>query len=205
MAIFSIAIISCKKKDKNEEPTPTPTPVVKDFSYIKAGVKWIYNTTDTDPNYAGITIEQSYEIKTMDADGWCTVDWVISGHTQSLEWFADVSMFSNMANKASQMKFPLIKANPVLNDTYSMTFSTSTGNVTNSHKVVSLNESVTVTAGTYNNCIKIHETTSGDPVFYKDYWIDKTAGIVKTEGITQEDYPVIITEELKTKIMPINN
>jgi len=201
LAIFSIAFLSCKKDKKDDS---SPIPAVKDFAYIKAGVKWIYNTSDNDPNHAGIIIEQSWEIKTMDADGWCTVDWVVPGFTQHVEWFADATMFSNMAFKVNQMRFPLIKANPVINDTYSMTFSDSTGSVTNTHKVLSLNESVTVPAGSYTNCIKIRETTSGDTVFYKDYWIDKNIGIIRTEGTTAGDWPTILTEELKTRVVPIN-
>lgn len=200
LALFSAVLISCKKEKKEDL---TPTPVVKDFAYIKAGTKWIYNTTDTDSSHAGIVIEQSFKIKTMDADGWCTVEWTLPSFVQQIEWFADATMFANMASKTAQMKFPLVKANPTLNDTYSVTFTTNTGTVTNTRKVVSLSETAVVPAGTYNNCVKIHETTSGDPVYYKDYWVDKNVGIVRTEGTTQEDYPVIVIESLKTIEAPI--
>jgi hypothetical protein len=200
LALFSIVFISCKKdKDSDQDPAPTPTPVVKDFDYVKVGAKWVYNTSDSDPNHQGIIYEQTWIVKTKDADGWCTVDWALPGFTYTVEWFADATMFSNMASKAQQMKFPLIKANPVLNDTYSITYSNDTMNVTDTRVIKSLTESVTVPAGSYTNCVKIHETTSADSVYYKDYWIDKTVGIVRTEGTTKEDWPTIIFEELKSK------
>lgn len=201
LAIFSIAFISCKK-DKKEDPapTPTPTPVVTEFDYVKTGAKWTYNTTDTDPNHAGIIIEESYEIKTKDTEGWCTVEWKIASvAVQQLEWYADNSMYSNHAQKSSQMRFPLVKSNPVIGDTYSVTYTSNTGEVTNTRVVISINESVTVPLGTYTNCVKIRETTSEDPVYYKDYWIDKTIGIVRMEGTTEEDYPVLVIQELKSK------
>jgi hypothetical protein len=68
-AVVSISLSSCKK-DKEEEPAPTPpTPTVGEFDYVKAGAKFIYNTTDTDPNHQGIIIEESFEIKTKDTEG----------------------------------------------------------------------------------------------------------------------------------------
>jgi hypothetical protein len=197
LAIISIAFISCKK-DKKEDPTPTPVEQ-KNFEYIKTGAKWIFISSDTDPNHAGITFEQSFTITAKDADGWCNIDWALPTFTQHIEWFSDVTMFSNMASKASQFKFPLIKANPVLNDSYTMDYTSNGVTYTNKRQVVSLSESITVPAGTFTNCVKIHETTTADNVYYKDYWIDKTYGIVRTEGTTQGDYPVIIIEELKSK------
>ncbi len=199
LAIFSIAFISCKK-DKKEDPAPTPTPVVTAFDYVKAGAKWIYNSFDTDPNHAGIIIEESFEIKTKDTDGWCSVEWkVASVVVQQIEWYADNNIYSNHAQKSSQMRFPLVKSSPVVGDTYNVTYTANTGQVTNTRVVISLNESITVPAGSYSNCVKIRETTSEDPVYYKDYWVDKNVGIVRMEGTTEEDYPVLIIQELKTK------
>jgi hypothetical protein len=200
LTIVSISLLSCKK-DKDEDPPPTPTPpVVGEFDYIKAGAKWTYNTFDTDPNHQGITVEESHEIKTKDTDGWCTVEWKIAPvFVQQIEWFSDNTMFSNQAQKQSQMRFPLIKSNPVLNDTYSITYSSNNGPVTNTRVVKSLTESITVPAGSYTNCVKIHETTSEDTVYYKDYWVAKNIGVVRMEGTTKEDFPVIIIQELKTK------
>ena len=73
--------------------------------------------------------------------------------------------------------------------------------ITNTRKVTALNQSVTVEAGTFTNCVKIHETTSADTIYYKDYLIDLNTGIIRMEGTTAEDYPVIIIQELKSKTL----
>lgn len=200
MTLLSIVYVSCKKDDSSDDNNaPNPTPTNTSFSYIKQGASWTYINSDTDPNHAGITFESSYTITAMDADGWCNVNFVLPSFTQPMQWFADNSLWSDMANKASNMKFPLIKATPVLNDEYTMNYDDNGTTVTNTRKVIDLKDTVVVTAGAFTNCVVIHETTTADSLYYKDYWIDPSAGIVRTEGTTKEDLPTIIITELKSK------
>ena len=183
----------CKKDDK---PNTGP---YSSFPYIKSGSVWTYINSDTDPNHIGITFESSYTITSINSAGWCSVIWKIVMINQPLTWFVNNSEFSDMGMEAQNIKFPIIKSPAVLNDIYSITFNQGGTNVTNTRKVTSLNASITVPAGTFDNCVIIHETTSGDAVYYKDYWIHPNTGIVRMEGTTTEDYPVIIIQELKSK------
>lgn len=200
LMLVSLIFVSCKKDEENtDDPTPTPTPTNTNFSYVKQGTVWTYIYSDTDPNNAGVTFEGSYTITAMDAQGWCNVTYSVMGFNQPMEWYADNTQWATTASKAQGTKFTLIKANPILNDEYSMDYQDGATTITNTRKVKNLKDTVTVSAGTYYNCVVIHETTSADPVYYKDYWIEPGVGIVRTEGTTTEDFPVIIMEELKSK------
>jgi hypothetical protein len=201
-SILSIAIIilivsqifsSCKKEEDDNISQNT-------FTFMKTGTKWTYNTFDSsDPS---IIIEEVYEITEMGTDGWAKLKWSIAGYLMSnVEWYADNTQFCNLGQKNSNKKLILTTANPAVNDTWSETWTTNTGTVTNTHKVTDLNQSVTVPAGTFN-CIKIRETTSDDNVYYKDYWFNIQKGVIKTEATTAADYPNILYSELKTIQIP---
>jgi hypothetical protein len=64
-------------------------------------------------------------------------------------------------------------------------------------EVISINESVTVKAGTFDKCIKvkgIYDNNSNNEDFY---WIRNDIGVIKVEG-SQDNLPAYITE-LKSK------
>jgi hypothetical protein len=198
MAMLSIAFVSCKKEDdSSDDNNTTPTPTNTNFAFIKQGASWTYVNSDTDPNHAGVTFESSYVITAKDAAGWCNVNWIMPSITVPMEWYADNNEWADTGSKMGGTKFTIIKATPVLNDEYSMTYDDNGTPVTNTRKVINLKDTVTVGAGTFTNCVVIHETTTADPVYYKDYWIDLNSGIVRMEGTTTGDYPVIIIQELK--------
>lgn len=192
--ISLIFILAYCKKDNNNNTGPFAS-----FPYIKSGTVWTYINSDTDPGHTGITFESSYTINSINSGGWCSVSWKLPILTQPVTWFVSNSEFSDMGSEAQNFRFPIIKSPPVLNDIYSVSFSKSITAITDTRKVTSLNASTTVPAGTFDNCVIIHETTSEDTVYYKDYWIHPQTGIVRMEGTTKEDFPVIIIQELKTK------
>jgi len=200
--ILSIAIIvviisqifaSCKKEENDIISQDT-------FTFMKTGTKWTYNTFDSsDPS---IVIEEVFEITEVGTDGWAIVKWSLAGYlVNNVEWYADNTLFCNLGQKYSDKKLILTTVNPSINDTWSETFATNTGSVTNTHKITALNQSITVPAGTFN-CIKIRETTSDDNVYYKDYWFNIQKGVIKTEATTAASYPIIIYSELKTIQIP---
>lgn len=199
LAITALVLVSSCKKDKEDENVNPSTNVITQstFSFMKQDAKWVYNTFDSqDP---GIIVEESYTISSMGTDGWAGVEWKIGGMViQTVEWYADNNVFCNLAQKSTNKKLNLTTSNPAVSDSWSETWSTSTGTVTNTRTVVAVNETVVVPAGTYNNCVKVRETTSEDSVYYKYYWFNQQYGIIKTEGTTAEDYPVILYSELKT-------
>lgn len=198
-ALILLAMISvgCKKDDEND-PTPTPTPSTSAFAFYKVGSSWTYNDYDSDD--PGVIINETYTIQSIDAVGYATVKWELPGFTQTVEWYADNQIFSNLASKALNKKLTMTTVNPAVGDTWSETYQTNTGPITNTETIEALNETVTVEAGTFTNCIKIRETTSDDSVYYKLYWFSKEFGIIKSEGTTAADYPIIIYRELKSKI-----
>lgn len=197
LILLAMVSVSCKKDDDNDPtPTPTPTPTCA-FAFFKVGSSWTYNVFDSDD--PAVIINETYTIQAID-NNFATVKWELPGFTYTVEWYADNSIFSNLASKALNRKLTMTTANPQVGDSWSETYQTNSGTITNTETIAALNETVTVEAGTFTNCIKIRETTSDDPVYYKMYWFSKEYGIIKTEGTTTEDYPTIIYSELKSKI-----
>ncbi len=189
-------VTSCSKSestDNNSQPPPASA-----FSYLREDVTWTYINSDTDPNNAGITFETSYNITNIDPHGYISVDWQIPLVLQKLTWYSDTSQWADEANKATQDKFTLIKSHSLPGDTFSITYTTPT-TFTKKRKVMSMNATKIVPAGTFTGCALIHETTTADTKYYKDYWIHPYYGIIRMEGTTKEDFPVIIIQELKVK------
>ncbi|MBN2778245.1 MAG: hypothetical protein JXR36_11415 [Bacteroidales bacterium] len=199
LLLLSQVFYSCKKEGDDPEAN-NPIITQSTFGFMKTGTKWTYNTFDSeDPT---IVIDEVFEITEMGTDGWAKVKWSIAGIViQNVDWYSDNSVFCNLAQKNTVKKLSLCTTNPAINDTWSETWDTSNGNVTNTRTVTALNQSVTVPAGTFN-CIKIRETTSEDNIYYTDYWFNVQNGIIKTEGTTAEDYPTILYSELRTIQIP---
>lgn len=202
MTILSMLLMAaCDKKETEEEENNNNTTVTQStFTFMKQGTTWTYNTFDSeDPS---TIIGEVFEITSLGTDGWASVKWSMAGMLiKNVDWYADNSVFCNLAQKNTLKKLNLCTANPAVNNSWSETWSTSTGSVTNTRTVVALNETVTVPAGTFT-CIKIRETTSEDDVYYKNYWFNIQNGIIKTEGTTAEDYPTILYSELSSVSIP---
>jgi hypothetical protein len=189
-------VTSCSKSettDNNSQPPPASA-----FSYLREDVTWTYINSDTDSTHAGITFETSYNITSIDPHGYISVDWQIPLLLQKLTWYSDTSQWADRANKSTGDMFTLIKSHPLPGDTCSKTYTSGT-TYTITRKVMSVIASKTVPAGSFTGCTLIHETTTSDAKYYKDYWIHPDYGIIRMEGTTKDDFPIIIIQELKVK------
>jgi hypothetical protein len=185
---------SCKKSETPPDTINPPSNAA--FPYLQDGALWSYINSDTDPNHAGNTFETSYTITGIDAHGYVYVDWQIPSLLQKVTWYVDTAQWANPADKITGDKFTLITAKPLPGDTFSITYTTGT-KITYIRRVMSLGATKTVPAGTFKSCALIHETTTADSKYYEDYWIHPIYGIIRMEGTTKDDYPVIKIQELK--------
>lgn len=190
-----VILASCKKED-NPDPIVSD-PVITTFPFFKLNATWTYDAYDSDDPSTVISVV--YKIIALDAQGYGTVSWTVGGYTApTMEWYADNTKFSKLCSKGTGKMLVYCTANPSVGDLWTESWSTGTGTIIDSVRVLALNETVVVPAGTFTNCIKLHETTNDDPVYYTDYWFSKTHGIIKSESTTEADFPTILYEELRS-------
>lgn len=198
MLAVAIIFTGCKKDDPEPEPTtPTPSPTSSVFTFYKAGATWTYDTYDSDAGSPHFN--QTFTINSINAQQYANVTWDIAGmYTITQEWYADDTKFSMLCSQGGGTMLVFCDANPTIGEFWAETWTDTSGTVSDSCRIIALNETVTVPAGTFTNCIKILETTSEDPVYYKYIWFNLSTGVIKTEGTTTEDYPTIIYEDLSS-------
>jgi hypothetical protein len=184
--------------EKSSTPDTGGTGQEAPFTYLREDNKWTYINSDTDPAHAGITFESSYYITSLDPHGYWMVDFQVPGNLQKLTWYSDTSQWADNANKSNGDMFTLIKSHPVSAQTYSKSY-TSGIPYTVTRTVMSTIASKTVPAGTFTNCVLIHETKTNDADYYTDYWIHPTYGIIRMEGTKMGLAPVLTIQELKEK------
>ena len=197
--VLAVALIftGCKKDDPEPDNNTPTTPTSSVFTFFKTGATWTYDTYDSDPGNPHIS--QSFTINSINAQKYANVTWNVAGmYTITQEWYADDTKFSMLCSQGGGTMLVFCDANPTVGEFWAETWTDTSGTVTDSCRIVALNETVTVPAGTFTNCIKILETTSEDPVYYKYIWLSLTYGVIKTEGTTAEDYPTIIYEDLSS-------
>ncbi len=199
MWIFLAAIVvlaSCKKDDPAPTPTTPTTPASSVFTFFKTGATWTYDTYDSE---GSAHFDQIFTINSINAQKYAAVTWNIAGmYSINQEWFADNTNFSMLCSQINGKMLVFCDANPTVGESWGETFVDSTTSVTDSCYIMAINETVTVPAGTFTNCIKIKETTSDDPIYYKYYWLSLTYGVIKTEGTDTQDFPAIIYEDLSS-------
>ncbi|MBN2730418.1 MAG: hypothetical protein JXR53_14425 [Bacteroidales bacterium] len=190
----AIGFAACKKDDSDPDPIiPNPTNTI--FKFFTNGAVWNYDTYDSD---GGAHFTQSISITSINAQNYATVNHNIGGYySYNDEWYADNTKLSILCSQAGNMMLIFCDADPTSNEYWHYTWTDSTGTVKDTCRIMALNETVSVPAGSFSNCIRIRETTSEDPVFYKDLWLNLDYGIIKTEGTTAQDYPTIIYEDLQ--------
>lgn len=196
MLAVVIAVAGCKKDDDPDPTDNTPTtPASSVFTFFKTGATWTYDTYDSD---GGAHFNQVYTISNISSN-YATVSWNVAGiYSMTVTWYADNSVFSMLCSQGDGKKLVWCDANPTVDEMWFEGWTDSTGTVTDTCRIMAVNETVTVPAGTFTNCIKIKETTSDDPVCYKIFWLSLSAGVVKTEGTDMQDYPTIIYEDLSS-------
>ena len=163
IAAFSVLAVSCDKEDDLTPTTPT-TPATN----VKAGSKFTYQRTDYD-NQTGTTVVSTTQYtltmlrdSTINNEKWFIAERKEAAGTQyGLLKFAADGMY-NFRNGSGKMDF---KFNAAANDTW-------TNSNDESVVVKSINQSVTVPAGSYTNAIHI-ETSDANSMENKIWYNDK--------------------------------
>jgi hypothetical protein len=178
-----IALYAGNKDDSNLSPASP------EFPFLKAGNEWHFRMkTSQNPT----PMEVAYKILSVRDDGYIEVENSIVGlMTDKIYWYADKNEFSEIASPEENYKLTLLKVNPVVNDTWSSTIEEEEGKTAVvTRKVVSLNESIQLPDKSFaKDCVKIHETMSAYPQYYKDIWVSRSNGMVyiKGKGYAEED------------------
>ena len=163
-------------------------PASSEFPFLKVGNEWHFRMkTSQIPT----PMEVIYKILSIRDDGYIEVENSFPGmFSDKIYWYADKNEFSEIASPDDNYKLTLVKVNPVLNDTWSSTIEEEGKTVVYARKVVSLNESIQLPDKSFaKDCIKIHETMSAYPQYYKDIWVSRSFGMVyiKGKGYAEED------------------
>ena len=176
---LSMAVIfnACKKDDDKIAPVPIPTTTIsKPVNFMKVGNAWAYEVT-----YEGEQYVDSLKItavQTIDTEGkemYTVIDDGDEGY-----WYLDNNYLSD------DYLLKMINKNSKVGDVLEETGGTK-------REIISINEQVTVPAGTFN-CVKIKITQYSDIVFC---WIDRNNGIIKTEEQFEDE--VYYVSKLKWK------
>ncbi len=129
-------------------------------------------------------LEVIYKILSIRNDGYIEVENSFAGiGSEKIYWYADKNEFSEIASPEDNYKLTLVKVNPVLNDTWSSTIEEEGKTMVYTRTVVSLNESIQLPDKSFaKDCVKIHETMSAYPQYYKDIWVSRSFGMVYIKG-----------------------
>ncbi|RTL58262.1 MAG: hypothetical protein EKK37_07950 [Sphingobacteriales bacterium] len=164
--LAATAVIFSCKKSKSDNPNTTEE--------IKAGTKWVFKVSEL--NEAGTVISSNNYTLVASAQTFAGSSWfVLTEQTTS----TPVIAIQKRSDGWWQLPLPYTtaslwyKTNAAVNDTYNITISDGTTDVA---KVTSITASVTVPAGTYNNCTKVesHDTNSLE----NEYWFTGSGPIV---------------------------
>lgn len=169
---------------RNSENVSTQAP--PEFPFLKVGNEWHFMMkTSQNPT----SMEVVYKILSIRDDGYIEVENSFVGlFSDVVYWYADQEQFSEIASPDDNSRLTLLKINPVLNDTWVSTVEEEGKTSTFTRTVISLNESVQLPDKTIcKDCVKIHETMSSYPGYYKDLWVSRTNGIVYIKGKGYEE------------------
>ena len=171
------------RNDKADLPAASP-----EFPFLKVGNEWHFRMkTSQTPT----PLEVIYKILSIRDDGYIEVENSFTGiGSEKIYWYSDKNEFSEIASPEDNYKLTLVKVNPVLNDTWSSTIEEEGKTMVYTRTVVSLNESIQLPDKSFaKDCVKIHETISAYPQYYKDVWVSRSSGMVfiKGKGYVEED------------------
>ncbi len=164
------------------------SPASPEFPFLKVGNEWHFRMkTSQMPT----PVEVVYKILSIRNDGFIEVENSIANlMSDNIFWYADKNEFSEIASPEDNYKLTLVKVNPVLNDTWSSSVEEEGKTFVYTRKVISLNESIQLPDKSFSrDCIKVHETMSTYPQYYKDIWVSRNFGMVyiKGKGYAEED------------------
>ncbi len=186
MANYLLILIFALYASGNDNANFSPASL--EFPFLKAGNEWHFRMkTSQMPT----PIEVVYKILSIRDDGYIEVENSFAGlMSDNIYWYADKNEFSDIAYPEDNYKLTLVKVNPILNDSWSSSYEEEGKTMVYTRKVVSLNESVQLPDKSFaKDCVKIHETMSAYPQYYKDTWVSRNHGIVyiKGKGYVEDD------------------
>jgi hypothetical protein len=173
VSIF-FGIIACKEDVEDIEKNTDQSGFVVvgrqwDYEYIAEGVS--------------TSVIYTYKVLSDKGEGFYNMQAKIGDFAEHNEfyWFAKNGVFAD-----ETMTFPfntyftLLPNNPTLNQTWnSPVIDEELGTI--KRTVVALSETVTVLAGTFDNCVKIKESVTNDPSIVSFYWVNNDVGIIKRQ------------------------
>lgn len=186
MANYLLILIFALLAGRNEKADlPLASP---EFPFLKAGNEWHFRMKTSQMH---TPMEVVYKILSFREDGYIEVENSFAGiGSEKIYWYADKTGFSEIASPEDNYKLTLVKVNPVLNDTWSSNIEEEGKTMVYTRTVVSLNESIQLPDKSFaKDCVKIHETMSAYPQYYKDIWVSRSYGMVyiKGKGYVEED------------------
>ncbi len=162
-------------------------PASPEFPFLKTGNEWHFRMKTSQ---APTPLEVIYKIISIRNDGYIEVENSFGEiGSEKIYWYANKNEFAEIASPEDNYKLTLVKVNPVLNDTWSSTIEEEGKPMAYTRMVVSLDESIQLPDKSFTkDCVKIHETMSAYPQYYKDTWVSRNHGIVYIKGKGYVEY-----------------
>ncbi len=175
------------------------------FPFLKPGNQWVYVMDNGNG-----PVDISYKILSQNKNGYYQIQTKFLNNYivfNDMFWHGDAKSFSFYTGwPHSALKLTLITPDCKPGDTWEVFIPQSLDKDDDelsglrAVKVISINETISVPGGTFENCIRVKETFSSEPRYFMDYLIDRNRGIVKMEGT---GYMTVDEEE--RKIFPIKS
>jgi len=153
---------------------------VSAFPFLKTGYQWNYSFLIEGAASEGY---YSYKILSSDGDGFYNIEYTnpMNVTSDDMYWYADDEFFADESGADPDLWFPVVYTdNSVGKSWVSPVDDEDLGTIT--RRIISVDETVTVPAGTFDNCVKIKETFSGDANVVNYIWVNRETGIVKKES-----------------------
>jgi len=172
-----LLVVACSKDDVNEpkEPKPSLEQIEKNFPFLKVGHSWTYKYGSGHKNtytFNEIIFFRGYAIYRFETDS--LRNWYEFLATDSTVL---LSAMDNLLFKESYTvgeKWPNLYTWPLYGTPGTISYIT--------REVVSINETITVEAGTFEDCIKIREIIFDAydvEIDNRTYWLRNDIGIIK--------------------------
>ncbi len=162
---------SCEKDDNNVDKKSSTV------NFMSVGNKWVY---DLYSEGEADTTTLTYKILSDEGNGYFSIESFLDVlESNDMYWYYKDGVFAeNSGAVPPNYVFALIDENPALSDKWTSGEEDETlGTIT--RQITSMNETITVPAGIFANCLKIKETYSEDSKVVSYYWFSYDAGIVK--------------------------
>ena len=166
VVVLSLMFVGCSSDD-----TKPTTGGSNPFPFVKVGNEWEYeNNNDPDDCFKSKIVSKNgnvFRIE-LEKDGMS-----LPGGDY---WFANNTYWKKSTDASGNGGFVIFYKNYFVGQEWEFDhYGSKTG------EVVSVSETVTVPAGTFNNCIKVQISIGEGGIDYYYYWIDKNVGIIMVE------------------------